>query len=100
MKRIEVNLQTGEILELDLTAGEIQAINDRAPLALQEAKNSKISQCKFYLSSTDWYAIRKADNGTAIPSEIETNRELARSLQQNINNCENLAELNDIILPF
>ncbi len=44
MKRIEVNIQTGEITELDLTAGEIQAINDRAPLALQEAKTSKISQ--------------------------------------------------------
>lgn len=52
---------------------------------LLEAKKAKINQCKSYLTSTDWYVVRKADNGTVIPSEISTNRELARTLQEDIN---------------
>lgn len=65
-------------------------------IKLQKTKTSKISQCKSYLSSTDWYAIRKADNGTAIPTEIQTNRELARTLQDDINACTTIEELNAI----
>jgi len=100
MKRIEVNLQTGEILELDLTAGEIQAINNNGPLVLQEAKNSKIFQCKSYLSSTDWYAVRYAETDVAIPSNISANRASARLLQDNINACTTLEEVNAININF
>lgn len=67
---------------------------------LQEAKTSKLSQCKSYLSSTDWYAIRKADNGTVIPTQIEKNRELARTLQDDINACTTIEELNAINIDF
>ena len=31
------------------------------------------------LSSTDWYAIRKAENGTEIPSDIQTERDAIRT---------------------
>jgi len=33
-----------------------------------------------YLASTDWYVIRKADSGEAIPTEISTARVAARLL--------------------
>jgi hypothetical protein len=77
-----------------LTESEILAYE------LQEAKTSKLSQCKSYLSSTDWYAIRKADNGTSIPTEIAENRELARTLQDDINACTTIEELNAININF
>lgn len=32
-----------------------------------------------YLSSTDWYVIREADNGTPVPADIRAAREDARS---------------------
>ena len=67
---------------------------------LQETKTAKISQCLSYLSSTDWYAIRKADNGTVIPTQIAENRESARTLQDDINACTTIEELNAINIEF
>jgi hypothetical protein len=83
-------ISKGGIVEAEFTAGEL----------LSNAKTSKISQCKSYLTSTDWYAIRKADNGTAIPTEIETNRESARILQDEINDCTTIEEVNAINITF
>ena len=95
------NPTTNQIIELDVFGEEFSewTIPTDAEL-LQEAKTSKIPQCKSYLSSTDWYVIRKADNGTAIPTQIETNRELARTLQDNINACTTIEELNLINIEF
>lgn len=33
-----------------------------------------------YLASTDWYAVRKAETGKAIPAEVLERRQLARQL--------------------
>jgi len=48
-----------------------------------ELKTSKISALKSLayskLSPTDWYAIRKAENDTAIPSDIQTERDAIRT---------------------
>ena len=47
--------------------------------AAYELEQSKIAARK-YLAETDWYAIRKADTGAAIPEEIAALRQAAREL--------------------
>ncbi len=37
-------------------------------------------RCQELLKVTDWYSIRKADNGTAIPSNVTALREKLRAL--------------------
>ena len=44
MKRKVINLQTREVTEVDLTQEELQIIIDRLPIALQEAKTSKLAE--------------------------------------------------------
>ena len=48
-----------------------------------ELKTSQITGLKSLayskLSPTDWYAIRKAENDTAIPSDIQTERDVIRT---------------------
>lgn len=50
---------------------------------LAELKEKKIQELKSSaynkLSSTDWYVTRKAEKGTAIPDDIETERDNIRS---------------------
>ena len=49
-------------------------------------QNIKAQQSE-YLIKTDWYIIRKADNGTAIPSNIQTWRDAIRSDATRIENA-------------
>ena len=49
-------------------------------------QNIKAQQSE-YLTTTDWYIIRKADNGTAIPSNIQTWRDAIRSDATRIENA-------------
>lgn len=79
---------------------ELASENEILAYELQKAKKIKINQCLNYLCSTDWYVIRKADNSTTIPSEIITNRELARTLQDDIEDCTTLEELEIININF
>lgn len=69
---------------------------------LEEAKKVKINQCKAYLSQTDWQIIRLSDPTSSEPLKegVAENRALARSLQDEINDCETLEELNDININF
>ena len=46
----------------------------------------KLQQAE-YLTKTDWYIIRKADNGTAIPSDIQTWRDAIRTDATRIENA-------------
>lgn len=50
---------------------------------LSELKTAKIAQAKDaanqQLITTDWYVIRKQEKGTAIPSDIQTDRDAIRS---------------------
>jgi len=47
-------------------------------VSLEETSEEKIAGAKIYLSSTDWYVIREADSGKAMPSDIKTKRAKAR----------------------
>jgi hypothetical protein len=50
-----------------------------APEKPQEViDKERIAKLEEYLSKTDWYAIRKADNGEDMPEEIRTARQDAR----------------------
>ena len=49
-------------------------------------QNIKVQQSE-YLTTTDWYIIRKADNGTAIPSVIQTWRDAIRTDATRIENA-------------
>ena len=54
-----------------------------------------------YLSKYDWYVTRKAEKGTAIPSEITTYRDAIRTIcttrEGEINACSDVAELKTLI---
>ena len=69
---------------------------------LQEAKASKIAQCKTYLINTDWQVIRLSDptSGEPLKEGVAEKRALARSLQVDIAICTTLEELNNININF
>jgi hypothetical protein len=69
---------------------------------LEQAKASKINECKAYLASTDWQIIRLSDptSGEPLKEGVAENRSLARSLQDDIEACTTLEELNNININF
>ena len=54
-----------------------------ADLLRQQKERSNDEHLK-YLRSTDWYVVRKADTGKAIPSDVVTKRQAARDAIQDI----------------
>ena len=42
------------------------------------AKNTELKELETYLSSTDWYAVRFAETGKAIPEDVILARQSAR----------------------
>jgi len=69
---------------------------------LEQAKVSKIDQCKTYLINTDWQVIRLSDptSGEPLKEGVAEKRTLARSLQVNIKACTTLEELENINIDF
>lgn len=51
---------------------------DPPPPTEEEVAQNRLSELENYLEHTDWYAIRFADTGVAIPSEIKQKRQEAR----------------------
>ena len=64
---------TTAILELDIANREKQLSND------QHLK---------YLKETDWYVVRKADTGVAIPTDVANKRQAAREAIQKLSSLE------------
>jgi hypothetical protein len=68
--------------EIKETSKELQAWGRTAEEQTEHeeevAKINRINELEAYLSQTDWYAVRKADNGEEIPEEIRTARQDAR----------------------
>ena len=46
-------------------------------------KSDAVGTAEKYLQDTDWYVVRKADTGKAIPSDITTKRAEARTTIDN-----------------
>jgi len=59
-----------------VTMWEANAPEAEAEPTAQEVTNS---ESMAYLDSTDWYAIRYAETGVAVPSDVTTARAAARS---------------------
>ena len=62
--------------------GITTAMNDADLLRQQKERNNE--EHSKYLQSTDWYVVRKADTGKAIPSDVVTKRQAARDAIQDI----------------
>lgn len=62
-----------DYIEVD---GEYVLTTDKK--AKEKKDKERIDELEAYLSQTDWYAVRKADNGEEIPEEIQTARQEAR----------------------
>lgn len=76
------SLKIAEELKKNNPLGITTAMLD-ADLLRQEKERSNDEHLK-YLQSTDWYVVRKADTGKAIPSDVVTKRQAARDAIQNI----------------
>lgn len=61
----------------------ITTVMNDADLLRQQKERSNDEHLK-YLQSTDWYVVRKADTGKAIPSDVVTKRQAARDAIQDI----------------
>lgn len=51
---------------------------DIADFTMDYSSDDINSESRAYLASTDWYAVRLAENGTAIPADVLEKREAAR----------------------
>ena len=83
-------------------------LDDLKTLWLSDTKHS----CNSNLQSTDWYVIRKADIGTAIPTNIVNFRTATRTacttIEGKINDCSNMTQFkalfdvgeNDTVAPI
>lgn len=69
---------------------------------INSLKLKLINLCDSYLESTDWQVIRLADPSSteALKEGVAQKRALARSLQEGINACTTLEELNNININF
>ena len=45
---------------------------------VNQEKLKNIAEAQLYLRRTDWYVVREADSGKAMPSDIKTKRAKAR----------------------
>ena len=75
-------LKIAEELKKNNPLGITTAMLD-ADLLRQQKRRSNDEHLK-YLQSTDWYVVRKADTGKAIPSDVVTKRQAARDAIQDI----------------
>tara|TARA_B100000287_G_C20661714_1_gene790346 strand:+ start:545 stop:1009 length:465 start_codon:yes stop_codon:yes gene_type:complete len=74
-----------------------------AQLKEKQIEEAKIS-ARTFLYNTDWYVIRKAEKGTAIPDDIETQRDNIRTTCDNheaaINNLTTKAAVMDYNIVY
>jgi hypothetical protein len=59
------------------TIRRFQIVRNPEPTT-NELNEQRINELEYYLNSTDWYAVRYAETGVAIPDDIKTARQAAR----------------------
>ncbi len=94
---IAILLTDSEIKELDESPNREELLNQ-----LNFQKQIKINLCRSYLKRTDWQIIRLSDPTSVNPLKegVAEKRDLARSLQDDINDCTTLEQLNEINTDF
>lgn len=101
MKRLTVDIVTGEITEIDLTSKEIRDLNENyLSVRIEELRNYLISVRKSYLDSTDWYTAREIDQKGSYPEDVKENRILARQEINNIQDCNSIEQLDQFANRF
>jgi len=78
-----VNGKIIPLTEEEIAQREADAIKAQEEQQLQSIKDD-IDTHRKYLSDTDWYVIRKQENGTEIPHEVLTARDEARANIDNL----------------
>lgn len=76
MSIIEQANNQGKLIKADDDGNPI--LVDPPPPTPEETKKRRINELESYLSETDWYAIRFADEGKPIPADIKQRRQDAR----------------------
>jgi hypothetical protein len=61
----------------EITWTKIKADMDKQDAFVSQEAINKTAQA--YLTSTDWYSIREAEGGTAMPSDVKTKRATERA---------------------
>lgn len=61
-----------KIIATGKTAEQVKIISDT------EAAEAKIETLENYLAKTDWYIVRRAEIGEAVPDKVTTARQYAR----------------------
>ena len=72
------SLPGDDIAEWDLSTGTFLGVRPVYKPTESEKLQTEMNELLAYLSSTDWYAIRHADTGEAIPDDTKTRRAEAR----------------------
>lgn len=67
---------TGKVIKFH--QGEKPTLEEPDPPTAEELARNRIWELKNYLSKTDWYVARFADEGKEIPSDIKKKRKEAR----------------------
>lgn len=57
---------------------QVKTAEQKQSEAEQQAKENTNEEARAYLNSTDWYVVRFAETGVAIPQEILDARQAAR----------------------
>ena len=72
-----IKFQNAEISRLDVVNGQVVEYVPPPPTPEQlQAKTN--AEARAYLASTDWYVVRFAETGVAIPDDVAEARKLAR----------------------
>ena len=72
-------------VDADASANAITKFKADKTDSVNQTKQLAIAEAQTYLNKTDWYVVREADTGTAMPSDVKTKRAEARTT---INNNE------------
>ena len=77
MSIIEEANSTGKLISGDADGNPI--LLDPPEPTEEEKIQQEVQELESYLTETDWYAIRYADTGEEIPTEIKSKRQKARN---------------------
>lgn len=62
----------------EIVGGAVLFDEDIDTAKVKVATESRISELQSYLDSTDWYVVRYADTGEAMPADVKAQRQAAR----------------------
>ena len=80
-----VQVKSYQGVESDLTSDEMAAIENFITNVVEDPQAKLNSQALEFLGWTDWYAVRAAETGVAVPADIISKRAAARAVISDMN---------------